>query len=196
MGQMSQFDAIAEGMYKADIAGRGNHFKPGKGVLVVDNLSVETTKKTLHLIFLGDFAVESSTPFEGQGPANPPGSSVTFFQDFTGNPDVALPKTKELIFVLTGESKDSLEAQAIERAGKGEKQADGPNAGQPVTGAYLFKKLLEFVTSDAQPLRGMAVGYSTIEITSKKTGTVLTVPEWTALSNTPDEVQARLAKLG
>ncbi len=176
---------IAKKLMTARASGGGNYFRDGSGILIVKALKHETLYKGE--TFVAEFVVESSksdpTAKDAAGQpieANPPGTTVTFIQQYDVRPDTAFAQVKAFLFALFDESDDSLAKAAA--ANKRQLQDE-------------FGAAYNAAVGEAQLARGMRIKYSTIRKYTKDKSKLLTLPVFETLKQTAEQIAATRAQL-
>lgn len=144
----------------------GNYFKPGKGRLVVKEVKESDTYDGA--AFIAEFEVVTSKAIGNDAP-NPPGSTVSLvcmLEKF----ESAAGTAKAFILELFGKDEDEV-------------------------GDDEFESTYTELVGEGNPARGMVIDYETIEKTAKKTGTKLTLPRFTFVEQTEEQIAAMRAKL-
>jgi hypothetical protein len=166
--------ALAAQVKAAKVSQTGNHITSGRGVFIVDKWVYNPGARGGAIIAC-EFKVESSAAIPGERDEkgqdilpNAPGTSCSFVK-MVGpgkNQDFFLGQVKGLL-------------QAI----------DGDDAGD-------VGELLEAACSDAQPLRGVRVGYEARLVEAKESGKMITAVKWRTLTNDAASIESGRAFLG
>ncbi len=191
--------------------GGGNWLTDGAGILIVQALKFGTRPKFYNGdTFVAELVVESSQSYADSAiKANPPGSVVSFIQQFEEFPQTAFSNTRGFLMSLCGETDASLEEDARATADRLASDPafkaqvtsyfkENPSAVDPKTWDAHKQFTLGFarLTDEKDnPARGMRIAYKTYHSKPTAKGNILTLPSWTTIQQDAAAIAAVRAKL-
>lgn len=171
----SSFDDIVNDIGKATVFGRGNYIKQGKGIAVLDKITLD--RKTKGWMLIAEFVVESSQSFPDAEPTDTSG----------GQPEQANSPGSSFS-VICGPLDSSDEQERKMQLGKARELLEG--LGGPFKEGEDLGTTMKAATSPQEPLKGLALGFTTSRVTTKTTKKRITVPTWRFIEGQTAEVRA------
>lgn len=165
---------------KANAMRTGNYIRQGRGRLVIRSIVCEE----MHggETFVAEMGVVSSESFaDADEKANAPGSIVSYVQQITKRPDVALPNIKAFFLALMGLDEDGLAKAA---------------AAKQMTPEDFFAYQVTKASGEDQKARGMLIDYSTVRKQTKAKDKTLTIPRFSHVpGQSKEDVAQRRAEI-